>query len=494
MGNEDSSVRRNWAIISTFTVIICIIIGLYFYNNYFRQTNAQLIETVPTDAVYIFQIHDNRAFVSDATPLLPYLTEIFNMSSFAGFEFFLDQLQGDKDEFIISGHKNGETLALLYSFKVSENIFKTLFSKLKIDPRNYLAFNSSKIYTFGTHYKRFHFTFRNGVFSISEDLDLLKKSIAQLESMKNLLGNKSFHKIYEMVNKNQKQNWVIINNSSFYTTLHRIFKPEFHAFLSNISTDPSWSAYQIRFNDNEVSMMGYSTMDEDFSKLLENQKNCLTHFSPILPYNTNFYTTFNTPKPADFLSKFKESITFAISLSNYQILLPQSTTYFSLNQDSISYYYMAFQCDTNVTPISALISSDSTNNIKLHNNIPIYSSKLTEVYPHLNKRYKSEKLSYFIKYQNYYIFSSTQEALQHYLKITPNNNIESSPFYRFAKTNLPSENCFEFFLAATSSKKWEKYLQKDAFKMNVAKNLKLISYSYSLPQDDLIGVNVFIKF
>lgn len=494
MGNDDSSVRRNWAIISTFTVIICIIIGLYFYNNYFRQTNAQLIETVPTDAVYIFQIHDNSAFISDATPLLPYLTEIFKMSSFAGFEFFLDHLQSDKEEFIISGHQNGENTALLYSFKVSENIFKTLFSKLKLDPRNFLSFNNSKIYTFGTHYKRFHFTFRNGVFSISEDLDLLKKSILQLESMKNLLGNKSFHKIYEMVNKNKKQNWMIINNSSFFTSLHKIFKTEFHGFLSNISQDPSWSAYQIRFNDNEVSMMGYSTIDKDFAKLLESQKNCVTHFSPILPYNTNFYTTFNTPQPAHFFSKFKENKTYAVSLSNYQILLPKSSTYFSLNQDSLTYFYMAFQCDTNVTPLASLVSIDSVNNMVLYNNTPIYTSKLTEVYPHLNKRYKSEKLAYFINYKNYYIFSNSQEGLQYYLKVAPNNNIESSPFYRFAKSNLPSENCFEFFLAATSAKKWEKYLQKESLNLNIAKNLKLISYSYSLPQDELIGVNVFIKF
>jgi hypothetical protein len=494
MGNDGSSVRRNWAIIGTFTVIICIIIGLYFYNNYFRQSNAQLIETVPTDAVFIFQIHDNRAFVSDATPLLPYLNEVFNMTSFSGFEFFLDQLQSSKHEFIISGHQNGDNTSLLYSFRVPENIFDKLFIKLKIDPRNFTAFNDAKIYNFGTHYKRFQFTYHNGVFSISEDLELLKKSIVQLKSMKNLLGNRSFQKIYGLVNKNQKQNWIILNNSTFFSSLHKIFKPEFHGFLSNVSSNPSWSAYQIRFNDNEISMMGYSTVDKAYETLMEEQKNSITHFSPILPFYTNFYTTFNTPNPAHFFSKFQGNKTYSISLANYQILQPLSTTYFSLNQDSISYYYMAFKCDTAITPISTLLIQDSTNQKIMYKNIPIYISSLTDVYPHLNKRYKSEKLSYFITYQNYYIFSSSPEALQYYLKVTPNNNIESSPYYRFAKSNLPSENSFEFFLSATSAKKWEKYLHKDYFKLNIAKNLKLISYSYSLPQDELIGVNVFIKF
>ena len=57
MGNSDQSIRRNGLIIGTFTVIICIGIGLYFYNSFFRQSNAQLIETVPTDASFIFEIN-----------------------------------------------------------------------------------------------------------------------------------------------------------------------------------------------------------------------------------------------------------------------------------------------------------------------------------------------------------------------------------------------------------------------------------------------------
>lgn len=316
----------------------------------------------------------------------------------------------------------------------------------------------------------------------------------QLGSMKNLLGNKSFNKIFDIVSKNKKQNWIIINNATFYTTLHKIFKPEFHGFLSNITTNPSWSAYQIHSNENEVSLMGYSTIDQDFAQLLRQQENCSTHFAPILPFNTNFYTTFNTPNPDQFYSKYKETKTYATSLENYKILQPTSGTYFSLNQDSLSYYYMAFQCDTTFTPIASIMAPDSLNPITLYKNIPIYTSQLSDIYPHLNKRYKSEKLAYFIKHQGYYIFSSTQEALQYYLKVAPNNNIESSPYYRFAKANLPSENCFEFFLAASTSKKWEKYLQKEFFNLNIAKNLKLITYSFSQPQNDLIGVNIFIKF
>jgi hypothetical protein len=491
MENKSSSVQKNWAIIGTVTVIICILIGLYFYNNFFRQSNAQLIETVPTDASFIFQVNDNRTFVHDIAPFLPYLNELLNLNSFPGFEFFMDQLQVLKNEFIISGHPNGDKYSILYSCRINEQQFQQLVENLKIDPRNFINFNECKIYSYGTHYKKFNFTYHKGIFSISEDPDVLKKSIAQLESTRNLLVIKNFKRIFDIVNKNQKQNWMIINNAQFFIGLHQIIKDEFHSFFSPISNNPLWSAYQIRFNDDEISMMGYSVVEEDFQKMLNDQPSQINNFGTVLPFNTTFYATYNTPKPIQFLKAFQNNKNYVVSLSNYNQLLPQKTTYFSINQDSLSYYYIAFQIDTNRTPINAFVHPDSNFTGNIYSIIP---SKLTEIYPHMNIRFKSEQLSYFILYKDYCIFSSTKEALIYYQKVIPNNNIESSPYYRFAKTNLPSEFTYEFFLAASSSHKWDKYFREESKKMKVYNDLKLITYSHTQPKDQLIGINFFIKF
>jgi hypothetical protein len=494
MGNSDQSIRRNWVIIGTFTVIICIGIGLYFYNSFFRQSNAQLIETVPTDATFIFEVNDNRNFVNDVSPFFPYLNELLNLSSFSGFEFFMDQLEGSKSQFIISGHRSGDQYSILYSFRIAEYQFEELVEKLEIDPRNCTTFNESKIFVYGTHFKKFSFTYHDGVFSITEDLDLLKKSIVQLESTKNLLEIDHFSKLYKIVSKNKKQNWLIINNATFFSGINTFLNPDFQGYIANNIQNPGWSAYQIRFNDSEISMMGYSNVDEEMIEKLKLQPSQRNGFGNILPFNTHFYSTFNTSNPVEFLKQFKENKTYSISLENYSKLLPTTSTYFSLDQDSITYYFMAFKCDTMKTPIATILHPDSIVINQRINPYPIYASNLSEVYPHMNKQFKSEKLAYFIQYNGYLIFSSTAEALLYYLKVIPNNNIESSPYYRFAKSNLPSETSYEFFLASSTSKKWNKYLTEKSLKLNIAKDLKLITYSYAQPKDQLIGVNIFIKF
>lgn len=494
MENSNHSIRKNGLIIGTFTIIICIAIGLYFYHNFFRQSNAQLMETIPTDAAFIFQVNDNRTFVKEISPFSSYMNDFFNLNSFPGFEFFMDQLQGSKNEFIISGHENGNKYSILYAFKIGEHQFKNLIEKLKIDPRNFQTFDDTKIYVYGTHFKKFNFAFHNGFFSISEDPELLKKSIVQLKTTKNLLATELFNSIYTMVSKNTKQNWLIVNNSTFFKHLNASISKDFQGFFTSKSQNSSWSAFQIRFNENEVSLMGYSTIHSEYEEQLKDQPIQNNPFGEILPFNTNFYTIFNTSNPKAFLKNFENKKAYAISLSNYSKLLPESSIYFSLNLDSLSYYFMGFKCDTMITPISQLIHPDSVYTETTVNPYPIYASQITDIYPHMNQMFKSEKLSYFIQYRGYYIFSSSKEALKYYLKVVPNNTIESSPYYRFAKSNLPTSTSFEFFLAAQSNKNWEKYLNHDSKKLSIPKHLKLITYSYSQPKDQLMAVNIFIKF
>lgn len=493
MGKSDHSIQKNGLIIGTITIIICIGIGLYFYHNFFRQTNAQLIETVPTDAVFIFQVNENRGFVSELSPFSSYMNDLFNFQSFPGFEFFMDQLQESKNNFIISGHLNGEKYAILYTLKISESQFGHLIEQLKIDPRNFQTFDDTKVYVYGTHFKKFNFTYHDGFFSISEDSELLKKSIVQLKSLRNLLAIGPFEKIYEVVSKNTKQNWLIVNNRLFLKNLNQFINQDFQGFFDSMSDPSSWSAFQVRFNDNEVSLLGYTTTSKEFEHLMAQQEVKSNPFGEILPFNTHFYSILNTPDPPSFLKYFQNNKKMELSYSNYNRLQSESSIYFSLNQDSLTYYYMGFKCDTTTTLLDIQHPDSLLPNTQV-NPYPILASSLTDVYPHMNSMFKSEPLSYFIHYKGYYIFSSSKEALKYYLKVVPNNNIESNPYYRFAKTNLPTSTTFEFFLASQTIRKWERYLNSTTQKMSIPKNLKLITYSYSQPKDQLMGVNIFIKF
>jgi hypothetical protein len=143
--------RRNFLTIATTAIIIIFGGGVYLYYYFFRQVNAQLIETIPTDAAFLFQINDNETFVKSIKNIHPYISPLFGLDAYPGCQFFIDQLPGKYNQVVFSGHHNGETFSILFACKIHEKAFQQLLSKLQIDEKNCVIFERCKIYTFGTH-------------------------------------------------------------------------------------------------------------------------------------------------------------------------------------------------------------------------------------------------------------------------------------------------------------------------------------------------------
>ncbi|MEG2070432.1 MAG: hypothetical protein RR034_03555, partial [Bacteroidales bacterium] len=91
MKEYKSDNRKSWIIISTIVGIIAIGTALFFYHSFFRQNNAKLIETIPSEAAFIFEINDNEEFTKTSSSLIPYLNPVFSLEALSGFEFFIDK-------------------------------------------------------------------------------------------------------------------------------------------------------------------------------------------------------------------------------------------------------------------------------------------------------------------------------------------------------------------------------------------------------------------
>ena len=172
---------KGWIITTAIVGIVLILAAIFFYNNFFRQTSGPLIETVPSEAAFIFEINDNEQFVKTSASLMPYLTEMFALDGLAGFESFLEKMPKKDGLIMVSGFVNDGKIVPLFSTRMEERYFKSLLKLLQLDPRNNIKFEGYEIYSYGTHYKDFKFVFHNNVFSVSEDVELLKKSIVQLK-------------------------------------------------------------------------------------------------------------------------------------------------------------------------------------------------------------------------------------------------------------------------------------------------------------------------
>jgi len=271
--------RRNLFIVVTTFVIILFGVGVYSYYFFFRQVNAKLIETIPSDAAFLFQINDNETFIKTVKNITPHINPLFGLDAYPGCQFFVDQLPGKYNQVIFTGHANGETFSILFACRINEKAFKELLSKLHIDGKNYTKYDQSKIYTYGTHLKRFVFTYQKGIFLASENLTLLKKALNQLKNPRNLTALKSFETLFGIMEKNKKQNWLILNHQKYFFNFESYFNEETKSLFTRFASHALWSAYQVRFSGLEMSLAGYLSINSSFQDYMNNLEHKQLYYS-----------------------------------------------------------------------------------------------------------------------------------------------------------------------------------------------------------------------
>jgi hypothetical protein len=272
--------------IATTVAIILLCSGVYLFYFFYRQVNAQLIETIPTDAVFLFQINDNDTFLKTEKKIHSYITPLFELDAYPGCQFFVEQLPGKYNQVVFSGHHNGEKFSILFACKIIERAFSQLLTKLQIDVKNCIRFESCKIYTYGTHLKRFVFTYHKGIFLASENVILLKRAISQLKNPKNLTTLKSFETLFLISEKNKKQNWLIINNENYFSHFESFFNTDTYNILTQYSSNIRWAAYQVRFSGLEMQLSGYQSAGAHFKDYFNSFENKYLYYSSLAKTDT----------------------------------------------------------------------------------------------------------------------------------------------------------------------------------------------------------------
>ena len=489
--------RRWWLVILTILGILIMGIGIILYHNFFRQNNAKLIETVPEDAAFVFEINNNPNFVKAALANKKYLDELFAFDAFPGFQSFVDKSKLESNlSAIISGHLKNERMVLLFSTRMDERIFKELLQTLKIDPRNYISFENTQIYTYGTHYKKFNFVLHNNIFAASEDVDLLKQSIAKLRHPHNLLSDKQFKKLYSITEKNTTQDWLIINHERFAEPMANVVAEDYRGEFLKIKNIAKWSAFQIRMTDNDIHFDGYTLATEPFLTKLSDQPTGDEMPTDILPFNSNFYLSMHTPEPAVFRQQIAKLFPAeSAALTTWDKLQPSSSFLFSISKDTLTYYYFAIPADTNIIKTEQLMAEDQTPDSIIHyKHFDLCKAGLKAITTPLSALHKHVDMTYFTEYHGYYIFAGSINALKSYYNAILSNTILNNPFYKVSRGNMPTDNNIEFFFFNNpDNNKISPFMDKSR-KHSALTETKVFTYSVSAPVGDLSTTNIFIKF
>lgn len=457
--------HRGWAIWLSIFALLLISVGIFFYYSFFRQSRSELIEAVPTDAQYVFEINDNPAFQKGIASMAPYFTEAFALDVLPAYEDIYKQMAGTYD-LTISGHPSANGIRVLFNTHIEKAVFKKLLRALSIDPANFTSFEHYKIYTYGTHFKSLKFAYFNHILTVSDDIDLLKKALIQHTHPKNLLSDKSFKDLYNLTSKNLKQNWVLLQNPGYSQHIATFLTKEAYARLRKAIPMSDWSAFQIRIGHNEVTLSGYTATNDLLKEAArQNAKRSFDTPSEMLPFDTEWY-----------YKKAGENC---------------ATCTFSLAGDSSKHHeFLLVMQDTLhkvLVPFGSEERADAFRNQHPSGIYPITDSTFINL-----KKLTSASYALFVERSNALLFAPSPEALTLYYKTLNNKgDISGNRYYRFSQNNAASSNLIDFTFYNTTPSTQNFFSQKGKSSF-IGKDLAIFSANCTDVTDPYASVNIYI--
>jgi len=486
---------RPWLIWLTIFAVIAVGVGAYFYYTLFRQSKSELIEAIPTDAAFVFALNDNDGFVSSTAMLTPYLNELFVMDALPAYETMRGKLPAGEYDLTVSGHTQGNTISLLFNMHADKAAFKRLLRALSIDPNNYTAFENNRIYTYGTNFKSMKFVYLNHIISFSSDIELLKRAIVQHAHPKNLLSNKQFKEVYQLTEKNRKQNWLIINPSSYMSYLSSFLKEESANKLSDGMKKAGWTAFQLRFSGNEMHFSGYMLTDnpdsEDFEFFVKKAGDGMT-ITNLYPANIDWYTHLETPKAHDFKSKklFDDPQTTCD-------LAPSEIGYFSLRSDSTEYRY-AILLPNGEKSAMEILYKDAHRADSARAAHPDGLFPTPQPVRPLLKAFAPDSATWFIEKEDALVFADSKEALKLYQsQLKSAGGLTQNRLYPFVNDAVASSSILNYVLFNDASSTFLNSCLTEKGKASITgQNLRILSFSCETmdKEKSLLPVNLFLHF
>lgn len=486
---------RPWIIWLTVFAVIAAGIGAYFYYTLFRQSKSELVEAIPTDAAFILALNDNEAFVEGASALVPYLNELLVMDAMPAFETMRSKLPAGDYDLSVSGHAYNDGVSLLFNMHTDKAAFKRLLRALSIDPNNYIAFENNRIYTYGTNYKSLKFAYVNHIISCSPDMELLKRAIVQRTHPKNLLSDNQFKVIYNLTEKNRKQNWLVINPKSYFPYLSSFLQNDLAKKIKTKIGQSGWSAFQLRFSGNEIHLSGYmhaaSSPNDDFDFLVNRNGNGMD-IMELYPAQCHWFAHLETPRVGDLerLKHFKKEESLL-----YKNLTPAEVGYFSIRQDSVDYQYVVMLSDTTKNVFEALYG-EKADSMRL--------SHPDGLYPVLNemgallKTLAPDSITCFSQKGNGLVFASSAEAMRVYQKSVKNAGVlAQNRYYPYVNEAIASSTVLDFVLFNEEEDPyWLSRLSDKGRASRTGKELRIFSLSCETMEKgkELVPVNVFLHF
>lgn len=486
--------KKGWLVFVLILLTLAVGIGIYLYFNYLRKTTADPIEMVPADAALMVQVNNYEDFVKATACLRDYVSDAVPLGALDGMQYFIKQFSesATSSPMACSAHEIDGRLALLLSLRITDSDFENLLEVLEINDNNFHEYKSYHIYEVETHYRTFSFCFHDGAFTVSESEKLLYASLDCLAKQKSIVDVKGFQTLREMMDKNPKQNWLVVNHAALAASQKSNVSPAFADALASVAKLSDWSAYQMDVSSGEMTLFGYSVMKDGslYQQLNGQHPQNQSVDASIVPASAMDYACFHL---SDFHQFSAGNSLPAESIAAFNSLQSNEIHCFTLT-DSLSYHFFAVKCNTDSAHILSLLPDGySIDSVGECGSYPFGRGNFAPV---LHANWWHCTPAVFMQQGDYLIFTDSVPNLRKYQLAIRNGGINDNQHFIFTTTDghwAEKSSCRFFFNNASGG------LKRVLSSKLLEKNTSLTRTSYIAfyclePYNNLIPNNLYIKF
>lgn len=488
---------RTGLIITSVAILVLLVAGgIFAYTKYLKRNTAELIAVVPSDAAFVFQINDNESFVRSISSCKANLNEVFALDALSGFEYFADMGLSNNDNkknIVISGHSADGQTSLLFAVYMQKTAFLEILRNLKINPKNYVKYETRRIYTAITNFHEFKICYLNGIFVAAETQPLLESAIHNLAGTGCLTSLPDFAPVNDIIHKNKKQNWLMLNHSYFVESQSPKLDSVYHTAFGTMAELAGWSAYQLRFSDNEVILSGYSTINEGafFSEYADSDAD-LTLPDNLIPASISGYVCSTLSKTHELTTETTEGDSTFTLTTQWPM---EEVVCFRIRRDTNLFHYMLLPADSATVEAEAAYFAPAPKEESLYRGTPIVlcnAHDIAALYPQLHQDFET---AYAICYRDHYILTESYLAARAYLDdVTTGKVLAANQQCQFTKGNLPTGKGFELYYI-NNNNQFNQYFTRSFLKKNPGLTaLKVFAFSFQKPVGDLLPNTVYVRF
>lgn len=484
--------KTGWIVTGIIFLLLAAAAGIYFYTTSIKKNAAEPLETIPATAAFAVQINNYDNFTKAANICRDYCADMVSLGALDGMTFFLKQFDKEQiaqSKMAFSAHQVDGKLCLLLSVRIAEKDFSHLLQVLEINENNFHKYSHYNIYEIGTYHRTFSLCYHHGIFSVAENETVLTEALDCIATDK-CLAKASPKSLREMMDKNPKQNWLIINNNNFVESQMKNVAPEFADLFSSLKNQTDWSAYQMTVNAGEIQLSGYSSLKADsFFKQFEGQT-ARTAVVPetVIPISIDDYFCVNVADVQKFADKS------ATAKSALQSLNQGEIHGFTLS-DSAEYHYFAVRMAVDTPLLQSLLPEGHT----LDSVAPggVYQFGRGDFASAVAPFWLNASTQYFVVADNCLVFSDSPASLQKYQGVLKKDNLlKDSQIYINLKTEGRWTTSADFnFFFQNGNAALDRYLQPELVTRNsTLRNTKYMMFSCLQSSNGLLPNSIYIRF